>query len=183
MTSNDPNAKRVFAMRQFFGGDNAQELLQYTPHCLYLGMEAVDAGPCFATLRLPYKDELVGDPVKGVVFGGVITTLIDHTSGLSVFCSLEEMRAIATLDLRIDYLRAANPGADLIGHAECYKMTSNVAFVRASAYETDRNDPFANCLATFMLGAHNQGSGVMTAMSEQGQAQASAQAPAKDAPK
>jgi uncharacterized protein (TIGR00369 family) len=127
-------------------------------------MEMVDAGPCFTTIRLPYKPELVGDPSRGVVFGGVITTLIDHTAGLSVFCSLDEMRAIATLDLRIDYLRAAEPGADLIGHAECYKMTKNVAFVRAVAYDRDRDDPFASCVASFMLGAHASGSEMMTAV-------------------
>jgi uncharacterized protein (TIGR00369 family) len=167
MTREKTPGERHFAMSQFFG-PNVQELLQYTPHCAYLGMEAIEAGPCFATIRLPYKRDLVGDTSRGVVFGGVITTLIDHTAGLSVFCSLEAIRAIATLDLRIDYLRAADPGADLIGHAECYKMTNNVAFVRATAYETDRANPFANCVATFMLGAHNQGSGVMTAISKKG---------------
>jgi uncharacterized protein (TIGR00369 family) len=165
MERQQPPNERTYAMADFFAA-GAKELLKYTPHCEYIGMESVELGPCFATLRLPFKAELVGDPMRGVVFGGVITTLIDHTAGLSVFCSLEEMRAIATLDLRIDYLRAAEPGTDLIGHAECYKMTTNVAFVRAVAYERDRNDPFASCLATFMLGAHNSGSGVASAIEE-----------------
>jgi hypothetical protein len=31
-------------------------------------------------VRLPYRDELVGDPVRGVVFGGVMRAL-DHASG------------------------------------------------------------------------------------------------------
>jgi uncharacterized protein (TIGR00369 family) len=164
MTQDDSSSERTYAMAACFGTDG-YDLLKHTPHCGYLGMEMVEAGPCFTTIRLPYKPELVGDPGRGVVFGGVITTLIDHCSGLSVFCSLEEMRAIATLDLRIDYLRAANPGADLIGHAECYKTTRNVAFVRALAYEKDRNDPFASCAASFMLGAHSAGSGVISAVS------------------
>jgi uncharacterized protein (TIGR00369 family) len=163
MPQDETPTERRFAMAAFFG-PKASALLQYTPHCGYLGMEMVDAGPCFTTIRLPYKPELVGDPSRGVVFGGVITTLIDHTAGLSVFCSLDEMRAIATLDLRIDYLRAAEPGADLIGHAECYKMTKNVAFVRAVAYDRDRDDPFASCVASFMLGAHASGSEMMTAV-------------------
>lgn len=165
MTDDKPPAKDGFAMAAYFG-TMAADLLKYTPHCGYMGMEMVEAGPCFATIRLPYKPELVGDPQRGVVFGGVITTLIDHTCGLSVFCSLEEMRAIATLDLRIDYLRAAEPGLDLIGHAECYKRTTNVAFVRATAYDRDRDDPFASCVATFMLGAHTAGSGVIEAVNK-----------------
>ena len=165
MAEDSQSKKRLYAMADYFAA-GADELLGYTPHCAYIGIESVEVGPCFATLRLPYKADLIGDPTRGVVFGGVITTLIDHAAGLSVFCALEEMRAIATLDLRIDYLRAAEPGVDLIGHAECYKMTTNVAFVRAIAYERDRDDPFASCLATFMLGAHEAGAGIATAVDE-----------------
>jgi uncharacterized protein (TIGR00369 family) len=153
-TEKDPSR---YAFGHLFGAAK-QNLASHTPHCAYIGMEVVSTGPCEATIRLPFRPELVGDPSRGVVFGGVITTLIDHTAGLCVFCSLEELRAIATLDLRIDYLRAARAGADLIGHAECYKMTKNVAFVRALAYEDDPADPFASCLATFMVGAHEAGS-------------------------
>ncbi len=165
MARDQESKQRDYPLAEYFAS-RTTDVLKFTPHCAYLGMQLIETGPCFATIRLPYKPEPVGDPTKGVVFGGVITTLIDHTAGLSVFCSLEEMRAIATLDLRIDYLRAAEPGADLIGHAECYKTTTNVAFVRAIAYETDRDDPFASCLATFMLGAHDAGSEMMTAISK-----------------
>jgi uncharacterized protein (TIGR00369 family) len=153
-TDKDPSR---YAFGHLFGPAK-QNLAAHTPHCAHIGMEVVSTGPCAATIRLPFRSELIGDPSRGVVFGGVITTLIDHTAGLSVFCSLEELRAIATLDLRIDYLRAARAGADLIGHAECYKMTKNVAFVRACAYEDDPDDPFASCMATFMVGAHDSGS-------------------------
>ena len=65
-----------------------------------------------------------------------------------------DLKAIATLDLRIDYLRAAEPGRDLIGEAHCYKLTTHVAFVRATAWEREPDDPFASCLSTFMVGAN-----------------------------
>ena len=144
--------KRRYVMEPAFG-PGRPEAASHTPHCRRLGIEVLWMGPCEAKLRLPYRPEIVGDPIRGVVFGGAITTLIDHASGTAVFCTLEEMRTIATLDLRIDYLRAAEPGRDLIGHARCYKLTRNVAFVRATAYEADPDDPFASCLATFMVGA------------------------------
>jgi uncharacterized protein (TIGR00369 family) len=105
-------------------------------------------------VQLPYREELIGDPVRRVVFGGTITTLLDHAGGLAVFASLEELAAIATLDLRIDYLRAATPGVALLGEAHCYRRTPHVAFVRASAYEERPEEPFATCLATFMIGAN-----------------------------
>jgi len=117
-------------------------------------MSIVSLEPRTAVLRLPYSEDLIGDTKRGVVFGGAITTLLDQSSGLAVFCSLEEFSAIATLDLRIDYLRAAEPGDDLTGRAECYRMTRNVAFVRGRAWDRDPEQPFASALATFMIGAN-----------------------------
>ena len=63
--------------------------------------------------------------------------------------------AIATLDLRIDYMRGARPGETLYAEAHCYKRTKNVAFVRGVAFETDRDDPIATSTAAFMLGTRN----------------------------
>jgi len=142
-----------YALEAFFGaalGDTAS----YTPHARHLGMRVVEMGPGFGVCVLPYRDELIGDPARRVVFGGAITTLLDHTSGLAVACALEVLRPIATIDLRVDYLRAAAPGVDLYARSECYHVTHAVAFVRAWAYERERDDPFASCLATFMLGAN-----------------------------
>lgn len=141
----------------------------HVPHCRRLGMEVVRTGPCEAVVRLPWREELVGDPRRGVVFGGVITTLLDHAGGLAVSCSLAELTAIATLDLRIDYLRAAEPRCDLVGRAECYRLTRHVAFVRGSAWDRSAVDPFATCLATFMLGATRSESGLAQALRARGQ--------------
>lgn len=150
--------KPRYALEQFFGGDH-QPMVTHVPHCKHLDMRLVEAAPCAGTVSLPWQERLVGDPSRGVVFGGVITTLLDHACGLAVTCSLEKLIAIATLDLRIDYLRAAVSGCELFARAECYKSTRNVAFVRGTAWDEDADDPFATCLATFMLGAHSAGHG------------------------
>lgn len=142
-----------YALQSLFGGAG-NDLIDHIPHCRRLGMTVVRVEPRRATVHLPYRDELIGDPVRKVVFGGSITTLLDHASGLAVFCSLSVLKAIATLDLRIDYLRAAVPGRDLLGDATCYKLTTHVAFVRAIAYEDSPDEPFASSLATFMIGAN-----------------------------
>lgn len=142
-----------YALAELFGTAR-REMIEHIPHCRRLGMEVVELGPRRARVRLPYGDELVGDPARGVVSGGAITTLLDQAGGLAVFCSLAELKAIATLDLRLDYLRAADPGRDLVGDAHCYKLTTHVAFVRATAWERGPEDPFASCLATFMVGAN-----------------------------
>ena len=148
-----PPDDKSFAMASMFGAAR-QQIAEHTPHCARLKMEVVHLGPREATVRLPYSPELIGDPTRGVVFGGVITTLLDHASGLAVFCSLSEFKAIATLDLRIDYLRAAEPGCDLVGRVECYKLGSHVAFVRGAAWDRSPDDPFATLHATMMVGAN-----------------------------
>ena len=57
----------------------------------------------------------------------------------------------ATLDLRMDYLRAAAGTCDLIGEAHCYRMANHVAFVRGICHQGDADDPVAHMTATFAL--------------------------------
>lgn len=148
-----------YVMGSLFG-PGQPGMIEHTPHCGWLGMQVVELGPRTATVRLPYRDELIGDPVRKVVFGGAITTLLDHASGLAVICSMSEFKSIATLDLRIDYLRAAEPGCDLVGRVECYKLGAHVAFVRGTAWDRTPDDPFASMLATMMVGARSTVSSV-----------------------
>ena len=148
---------QTYALASIFG-PGRDEMVAHVPHAAALGMKVIETGPRLAVLMLPYQEHLVGDPVRKVVFGGVITTLIDQACGIAVACSLDNLRAIATVDLRVDYLRAAEPGCDLYARAECYRVARSVAFVRVLAYERQIDDPFASCLGTFMLGANPLGS-------------------------
>jgi uncharacterized protein (TIGR00369 family) len=121
------------------------------PHNRALGMELVDLQPREAWCRLPYDVKLVGNPDTGVVHGGAITALLDGCSGAAVLASLTSPVPIATLDLRIDYLRPAEVGRAIVAHATCYKLTRNVAFTRAVAYHQDPEDPIAHSVGTFMV--------------------------------
>lgn len=129
-------------------------LLQYVPQARELGMELVDAGKGECWMRVPYAEKLIGDPRTGVIHGGVLTTLLDNACGAAVQLSLPERQSIATLDLRIDYMKSATPGLDLLAHTQCYKVARSVAFVRGTAYHDDPADPIATCVATFMLAAN-----------------------------
>jgi len=122
-----------------------------SPHARALGFEMVNIAKGEATLKVPYRDDLVGDPATGVIAGGVVTALLDHVCGQAVTTTLDTYAPIATLDLRIDYLRAAEPGLDIFAHAHCFKLTRSVAFVRATAYDRTREDPVAAAQAAFML--------------------------------
>lgn len=129
----------------------ANRMSNETPHAVALGMVTVSLEPDMAVLKLPYSPEIVGDPDTGVIAGGVVTTLMDHACGQAVMAALGEPRPIATLDLRIDYMRAAEPGLDVFARAHCYRITHSVAFVRATAYDRDPEDPVATVQAAFMI--------------------------------
>lgn len=125
-----------------------------SPHGRALGIQVVSVEPAVVVLKTPYRPELVGDPDTGVLAGGVVTALLDHACGQSVWAAAYAQGSIATLDLRIDYMRGAEPGRDLYARAHCYKLTRSVAFVRAVAYESDPQDPVATAQAAFMLDAN-----------------------------
>ncbi len=127
------------------------------PHARAIGMRVVHYSDTSVSVKVPYADHLVGDPDTGVIHGGVLTALLDNTCGMAVRppeVTRGEL-SIATLDLRIDYMGAAQPHRDIYAEATCYKRTRNVAFVRATAYQDSPNEPIATCVAAFMIGTPN----------------------------
>jgi uncharacterized protein (TIGR00369 family) len=122
-----------------------------TPYAAALGFRVVDFSRARVRMAVPYRDDFVGDPETGVIAGGVITALLDHCCGAAVFAGMGERQPVATLDLRIDYMRGAAPGREVFAEAHCYKLTRSVAFVRAIAFDDNPDDPVANATAAFML--------------------------------
>jgi len=128
-----------------------------SPFGLYLGLEIIDIDKGEATLAVPYAKHLAGNSLTGVLHGGIITTSLDAACGLSVIAALGEPTTIATLDLRIDYLKPASPEETVFAYGHCYKVTKNVCFVRGIAYQKDQSKPIANATATFMITAKGTG--------------------------
>jgi uncharacterized protein (TIGR00369 family) len=121
------------------------------PHLQAIGFELIALTKEHAIGRIPYRTEHVGNPTTGVVHGGIVTTLLDTVGGAAVIGRLGKSLTIATLDLRIDYLRPSTPQHDLFARVECYKLTRNVAFTRGMAYNEQADDPLASMSATYML--------------------------------
>ena len=129
-----------------------QQIVRHAiPHCRELGVEVASVNDQRPILKLDWDERLVGHPDTGVLHGGVVTTLIDTACGMAVQVALMRTAAIATLDLRIDYLRPSTPHKPLHAEAFCYKLTRHIAFVRAKAWNDDPDDPVANCVTTFMI--------------------------------
>lgn len=122
-------------------------------HALGFAFEGVDGER--VRIRAPWREDLVGDPETGVLSGGLVTTLLDHAGGLAVWVGLDRFEPIATLDLRVDYMRSARPRQALIAEARCYRLTRSIAFVRAWAFEDSPEDPVAAAQSAYVLDANS----------------------------
>ena len=104
------------------------------------------------TLRLPYRDELVGNPETGTIHGGALTVLLDQTLGIAGICCDRVGAAMTpTLDLRIDHLATAAPGVDIFAVARVYKVTRKVLFIEGFAYCESRDKPIAKATGSWVL--------------------------------
>lgn len=130
----------------------AQQFIEALPHAKAIGLQVVEIGEGEAALRMPYSPELVGDPETGVIHGGAVSTVIDTCCGAAVMSHPKATGPSATLDLRIDYMRAATPGQAITARAVCYHMTRSVAFLRATAHDDDPDLPVATAAGAFTFG-------------------------------
>jgi uncharacterized protein (TIGR00369 family) len=146
MSGRDPESED--RVKRFVDG-----FMTAVPHLAALGIRYRAHGDRWAELELPYGPHLIAFPETGVIASGAIFSLMDSASGFSVFASMGRMTPHATLDLRCDYLRPATPGETVIGRAECFKMTRQVAFVRGVAHDGDPSRPVAHVTGTFMFTA------------------------------
>jgi uncharacterized protein (TIGR00369 family) len=94
-----------------------------SPFHRLLGLELVGAGDGTVEMRLPWRDELGRADDSDWYHGGVISALIDIAGDYAIASKLG--RAVATIDLRVDYLRPARRG-ELRARARAVKIGRTV---------------------------------------------------------
>ena len=124
--------------------------MERTGHGAALGFQLTKVGRGEVEMTFPYKEEVIGNPVTGVVHGGVIVSLLDTCCGSAAITTLTSAAVTPTMDLRLDYMHPAEPHKPIYVAAKVYRNTSNVMFCRGSAWQDDPENPIAHCVATFM---------------------------------
>lgn len=128
----------------------AKSIMTRGGHGGWLGLAYRGHGEGWFELELPWREELVGIEDTGVLASGPIISLMDNATSMSVWTLTGRFVPHATLDLRVDYMRAAVPGRTVVGRGECYKLTRTISFIRGIAYDDDPADPVAHVVGSFM---------------------------------
>lgn len=117
-----------------------------------LRVDALARGSC--VLRIPWRDDFVGDEQRAALHGGVTSMICDTAGGCACFTMLDrDSDRVATVDLRVDYLRPGGP-ADVVCHARVVRMGNRVAVARMEVFSgvpREGADPIATGQAVYNI--------------------------------
>jgi uncharacterized protein (TIGR00369 family) len=123
---------------------------------LGLKVESFDAEA--PKLRFEMRPELVGNPTRQILHGGVISATLDVAGGFAIMLSLAaEMTGIptafpnmGTIDLRVDYLRPGR-GKHFIATARIVRKGSRIAVTHMELHN-DAGELIATGGAAYVVG-------------------------------
>lgn len=133
-----------------FDPAQARALFEKWGYSGHVGLQYHAHGSDWVELALDWRAELTVDAEQGLLASGPVITLMDLAGGAACWTRMGEFVPLATIDLRVDYLRPSPKGARIYGFAECYHLTRRVAFVRGVAHNGEPEDPLAHVAATFI---------------------------------
>ncbi|BBM87652.1 thioesterase family protein [Candidatus Uabimicrobium amorphum] len=115
-------------------------------------------------LKLPMNDLLVGNPVHKSLHGGVISTILDVTGGITAFVGIlktlepdtwerkvqDIFQQFGTIDLRVDYLRPGL-GQSFFATGLLLRLGNKVAVTQMKLHN-EKEDLIAIATATYIVG-------------------------------
>src|SRR5262245_3428388 len=103
---------------------------EYVPFNRLLGIRGESAGDGRGVLVLPVREELIRDPRRPALHGGVVSSLLDTVGGVAAWSTLGPDESVSTVDLTIDYLEPAGLGAPLRAEGELVRKGNRVCHGR-----------------------------------------------------
>ena len=134
----------------------ARLFCERVPHSRDLDMVIVPTDGLQVRMRLSPKPHLLDAASTLTICSSVLLSLCDSAAGLAVFAATQTLAPIATLDLRMNYLRPAPGNLPVTVSATSDGVTDNVAFVRCVVHAEGSAEPVATGDATFMRGTRGR---------------------------
>jgi len=82
---------------------------EFVPFNAFLGIRVTEIREGFVRMEVGFRDELIGDPRRPALHGGLLSTVADTCGGGAVWTMVDENTRISTVDLRMDFLRPGPP--------------------------------------------------------------------------
>ena len=114
--------------------------------------DIVHCDPKRARIDMPYQADLATSDDNLSMHSAVLTTLIDTCLGIAALAKSKSTRPIATVDLRVDFVRSGTPGNDLRSDCVCHQIRDELAFAEGTISDKVNGDILVKAMGTFMLG-------------------------------
>jgi uncharacterized protein (TIGR00369 family) len=119
--------------------DHVRQFFETIPFNHFLGMRFAKLDEGFCRIEIPFRQELIGDPSRPALHGGVQSTLLDTCGGGAVWTMVDEQDRVSTVDLRVDYLRPG-PLADIACEATVVRIGNRVGVTDMKSFAIDEPD-------------------------------------------
>ncbi len=114
--------------------EKVQAMLTRGPFHQWLGIEVLSVGEGEISLKATWREEWVVNPDRKYTHGGILATLVDLTADWALVSKAG--RGVPTVDIRVDYHRAAMPG-DLTAKGKVVKWGSQFSVAEAQVFDKD----------------------------------------------
>ena len=114
--------------------EKLQELITRGPFNRWLNFTVVKTGDDGIQLRASWREEWVVNPERRYTHGGILAAIVDVAADYAIAARLG--RPVPTIDLRVDYHKAAMPG-DITAEARVVRMGSQYSTAEAYLYDAE----------------------------------------------
>ncbi len=141
----------------------ADMFCNHMPFNQFLQIEVVELTAQKATIKLPWQDALIGNPIQKIMHGGVVSAILDNVGGMLAAASVidkletidmavltEKLGKAGTIDMRTDYLRPGK-GSAFIASAELIRAGNKVCVCRMEMHN-DEGVQIAFGTGTYLVG-------------------------------
>jgi len=116
------------------GIEKLQQLITRGPFNQWLNFTVVNAGDDGIEIKATWRDEWVVNPERRYTHGGILAAIVDVAADYAIAAKVG--RPVPTIDLRVDYHKAAMPG-DITARGRVVRMGSQYSTAEAYLYDSD----------------------------------------------
>ena len=114
--------------------EKLQQLITRGPFNRWLDFTVLKADAEGIELKAAWREEWVVNPDRRYTHGGILAAIVDTAADYALAAQLG--RPVPTIDIRVDYHKAAMPG-DLLVKARVLRMGSQYSTAEAYVYDSE----------------------------------------------